>query len=119
MDWNEETQVCFDKLRMKEIAGTLTEHEQAELAELFAMVEADEAIYLAPTIERMSHEQDTLRERLYRLQAENEALAKLLAQQEQLAADARRWLAQFEKRHRSILRTYMHLTGEVLTPLPS
>jgi len=63
----------------------------------------------------MRAEQIALRERLEALQADNEALARLLNQQEQLVADARQWLARFEERHRQIQQAYTQLTGEILT----
>ncbi len=117
MDWNAETQTRFDQLRMKEITSTLTEREQSTLDALSARVETSEDRYLVPAIELIRQEQDMLLERLSQVQTENELLAKLLAQQEKLAADARRWLAQFDRRHRSIVQTYTHLTGEALAPL--
>lgn len=114
MNWNKEIQARFDQLRAAELAGTLTRQETAELAELVAALESDQARYLASTLTRMRAEQKTLRKQLGMLQSENEELAKLLSQQEQLAAEARRWLAQFRERHRIILQTYTRLTGETL-----
>jgi len=114
MHWNAEKQTQFDQLRARELAGTLTAAEAAELAELVATLEADEARRYAPAVERVRAEQAALRERLRKLQTENEELATLLNQQEQLVADARRWLAQFEQRHRLIQQAYTRLTGEVL-----
>jgi len=120
MNWNAQMQTRLDELRAGELAGTLTDQEQAELAELTKVLEADEARHLAPTIARMREEQMALREQLRALQADNEELAKLLNQLEQLDADARRWLAQFEQRHLLIQQTYARLTGEVLaSPTPS
>ena len=115
MDWNDEQQARFDDLRRRELAGTLTADEQAELAEIMAILEADEARYLGPVIARMKMEQATMQERLQKLQSDNEELAKLLHQQEQLALEARRWLSDFRQRHEHIRETYTQLTGEVLT----
>jgi septal ring factor EnvC (AmiA/AmiB activator) len=115
MNWTTEQQALFDELRARELAGTLTTEEQARLAELTAILEAEEARYLAPVTARMRAEQAALREQLETLQTENEALARLLNQQEQLVADARHWLAQFEQRHSQIQQAYTRLTGEVLT----
>ena len=115
MAWDTKQQTLFDELRAKEMAGTLTPEEQAQLATLTQVLEADEARYLAPALAQMRAEQSVLRERLLVAQKENEGLAQLLNQQEQLAADARRWLVQFEQRHRTIRQTYQRLTGESLT----
>lgn len=116
MEWNAEAQARFDQLRLRELAGALTPQEEAELAALVAGLEADEARCLAPAAERLRAEHEALRERLRALQAENEELARLLSQQEQLAADGRRWLAEFEARHRLIHTAYARLTGEALSP---
>ena len=115
MKWTAEQQTLFDQLRARELAGTLTTEEQVRLAELIAMLEAEEARYLAPVAARMCAEQAALHEQLETLQTENEALARLLNQQEQLVADARHWLAQFEQRHLQIQQAYTRLTGEALT----
>lgn len=115
MDWTAETQAVFDELRARELAGTLTAEEQARLTELTQALEAEEARYLEPVIAQIQAEQAVLYERLKAFRAENEALARLLNQQEQLVADARQWLAEFEQRHRQIQQAYTRLTGEVLT----
>ncbi len=118
MNWNSETQTRFDQLRASQLAGALSTPEEAELAELAAALEADETRRLAPSLNQVRVEQTTLRERLQATQSENEELARLLNQQEQLVTDARRWLAQFEQRHRLIQQTYTRLTGEVLVVSP-
>ena len=127
MNWTIEQQALFDErcpefiegLRARELAGTLTTEEQVRLAELIEMLEAEEARYLAPAAARMRAEQAALREQLDTLQTENEAMARLLNQQEQLVADARHWLAQFEQRHSQIQQAYTRLTGEALTMVGS
>jgi len=119
MNWTDEQQTLFDELRAHELAGTLTTDDQARLAELTQILEAEEARYLAPVAARMRTEQAALREQLETLQIENEALAHLFNQQEQLVADARRWLSQFERRHSQIQQTFTRLTGKVLTVVES
>lgn len=114
MSWTAEQQEQFDALRARELSGMLTAAEQAQLEKLYALLEAEEALYLSPTIAQMKTDQTVLREKLESVQTENEALGRLLNQQEQLVADARRWLAQFEKRHRRIQQAYTRLTGEAL-----
>lgn len=119
MNWNAEMQSRFDQLRASELAGTLTAEEEAELTKLIESLEAEEARQLAPVLTRRSAEQTALREKLLALQADNEDLAKLLHQQEQLVADTRRWLTQFEQRHLLIQQTYTRITGDTLLPSPS
>ena len=114
MTWTTEQQARLDEFRARELAGTLAADEQAQLAETIQALEAQEARTLAPVTVRMRAEQAALRERLNALQTENEALARLLNQQEQLVADAHQWLAQFERRHSQIQQTYIRLTGEAL-----
>ncbi len=119
MEWTMEQQKQLDELRARQMSGTLTADEQARLSELTRLLEADEARYLAPVVDQIRVQQTALRERLQSLQTENEALARLLNQQEQLVVDARQWLKQFEQRHQQIQQTYTRLTGQVLSANPS
>lgn len=114
MNWNNEQQARFDELRQQELAGTLNEAEIEELEDLTALLtqEADDALLSA--IDRLRNEQTVLETRLQQRQLENEELAKLMQQQEQLTAESRQWLRDFDRRHAQIRRTYTRLTGEVL-----
>lgn len=116
MNWSNEKQARFDDLRQRELAGTLSAADQQELESLTAMLTqaADEA--LLPAIERLQRELMELETRLQQRQYENEELAKLLHQQEQLTAESRQWLRDFDRRHAQIRESYTRLTGEVLTP---
>lgn len=114
MSWNTEKQARFDQLRRAELSGPLSSSESAELAELLAELEADEVLRLGPGMTAARQEQAARQRQLGLLQNGNEALAKLLSQQEQLAADARRWLAELEERHRLIQKTYALLMGQPL-----
>ncbi len=116
MNWTKESQARLDSLRQKELAGTLTEPEHAELAGLMAEVEADEARTLAPAMHRLRTEVGELEREIGAVQGENEELARLLAQQQSLAADARRFLAEFEQRRASILDGLARFAG---VPLPT
>jgi hypothetical protein len=116
MNWTKDSQARLDSLRQKELAGTLTEPEQAELADLMAQVEADEARALAPAMHRLRGEVGDLERELGVVQGENEELARLLAQQQALAADARRFLAEFEQRRASILDGLARFAG---VPVPT
>lgn len=119
MNWNAKMQTRLDQLRAGELAGTLTAEEEAELTKLGEILEMDEAQRFAPAFTRLRTEQAALREKLKALQTGNEELAKLLHQQEQLVADAHRWLTQFEQRHLLIQQAYTRITGEALTPSAS
>ena len=110
MTWATDQQNRFDALRRRALTADLTPAEQAELDALQAQLEGD----WRPNMEAMRAEQADLRERLTRVQAENEALAQLLNQQEQLVAEASQWLARFEARHQALRQTYTRLTGETL-----
>ncbi len=119
MTWNAELQARFDSLRLAEIAGTLTATEADELVELIHALEADEMAYLSPAIDLLRREQDELHKQLTVTQTENAELAGLLSQQQQLVADARRWLSQFDQRHVAIRQAYSRLTGhELAAALP-
>jgi len=109
MEWTEETQQRFDELRQRELAGPLGDVEQGELARLYAALEADEARYLGPTIERMGRAQQAADTELAARQTRNEELATLVQQQEQLIAEARAWLAQFERRRLLLQERYARL----------
>jgi predicted nuclease with TOPRIM domain len=116
MNWSDEKQARFDDLRQRELAGTLSVADQQELASLTTMLTqaADEA--LLPATERLQRDLTELEARLQQRQDENEELAKLLHQQEQLTAESQQWLRDFDRRHAQIRETYTRLTGEVLTP---
>lgn len=116
MSWTMDSQARLDGLRDKELTGTLTEPEQVELAALMAQIEAEEAQLLAPAVARLRTEAGELEQELSTLQGKNEELARLLAQQQNLAADARRFLAEFEQRRTSILDALARFAGG---PLPT
>ena len=116
MNWTKDSQARLDRLRDKELAGTLTESDQVELAALIARVEAEEAHSLAPAIGRLRTEVEQHEQELHTLQGENEERARLLAQQQSLVADARRFLADFDQRRASILGALARFVGG---PLPT
>jgi predicted nuclease with TOPRIM domain len=116
MYWSNEKQAQFDDLRQRELAGTLSTADQQELESLTAMLTQAADMALLPAIERLQSELVELEARLQQRQDENEELAKLLHQQEQLTAESRQWLRDFDYRHAQIRETYTRLTGEVLTP---
>ncbi len=101
--WTKDSQAGLDRLRDRELAGVLTEPERIELAALLAQVEAEEAYVLAPAMSRLRAKVAAQEQELVVLQARNEELARLLAQQQSLTADARRFLAKFDERRAAIL----------------
>ena len=116
MSWTKDSQARLDRLRNKELAGTLTAPERGELEALMAQIEAEEAQALAPAMGRLRAEVGELEQELSALQSTNEELARLLAQQQALAADGRRFLAEFEQRRASILDALARFAGG---PLPT
>jgi len=116
MSWTKETQARLDHLREKEFAGALTAAERSELAASMAEVEAEEAQALAPAMTRLRDDVETLIEEVRGVESRNEELARLLAQQQQLAADARRFLAEFDQRRATLLDALARLAGG---PLPA
>lgn len=82
MSWTKDSQARLDHLRGKELAGSLTEPEQAELEALMAEVEAEEAKVLAPAMARLRAEVGERELELQRIESRNEELARLLAQQQ-------------------------------------
>ncbi|HFC12762.1 MAG TPA: hypothetical protein ENJ56_07950 [Anaerolineae bacterium] len=106
----------FNDLRLKEVGGTLSEAEQVELAAIMQtrLQASDE--FLDVVVARVRQTHDNLQQRLSHYQAESEALATLLLQQEQLVSDATQWLTEFDRRNQHIQQIYTQLTGETLLP---
>jgi hypothetical protein len=116
MSWTKDDQAKLDLLRSKELAGMLTEPERAELAGLMARVEAEEAAALAPEIARLRDEVARTADELHTIEAESDELARLMAQQQALVVDARKFLDEFDRRRASILDGLARITGG---PLPT
>ena len=116
MSWTKETQARLDHLREQELAGALTAAEQPELAAFMAEVETEEAQALAPAMTRLRDDVEALTEEVRGVESRNEELARLLAQQQQLAADARRFLAEFDQRRATLLDALARVAGG---PLPA
>ena len=116
MSWTKDSQARLDRLQNRELDGTLTESEQVELAALVAQVEAEEAQALTPAMNRLRAEVAEQEREIGTLQEESEELARLLAQQQSLAADARRFLAEFDQRRAAILVALARFAGG---PLPT
>lgn len=115
MIWTKDDQAMLDLLRSKELAGTLTETEQAELSGLMARVEAEEAAVLAPEMARLRDDVAGTADELRRIETENEELARLMARQQALVADAQKFIDEFERRRASIVDGLAKIAGG---PLP-
>jgi hypothetical protein len=114
MSWTKDDQTRLDRLRDQELAGTLTAPEEAELAALLARVEAEEAVALAPEVARLRVEVADVADELDKTERENEGLARLMAQQQALIADGRRFLGEFDRRRASILDGLARIAGDPL-----
>lgn len=102
MSWTNETQTRLNRLRNQELTGTLTELERAELAALMTEVETEEVEALAPAMLRLRTELQALEREVATVQDANEESARLVARQQALAADGRRFVAEFEQRRAAI-----------------
>ena len=116
MNWTSEKQARFDELRQRETIGSLTRLEQQELDSLMAALTqaADDA--LLPSIAKLQRANAELEARLQQRQYENEELAQLLHQQDQLTSESKQWLRDFDHRQAQIRERYTLLTGDTLTP---
>jgi hypothetical protein len=109
--WTTATEARFNELRFRELTGVLSDVEKSELAQLMESIEIEETEQLASIVTHMQSEQVAMRVRLNLLHDENTELAKVLSQLEQLVVDARKWLAEFERRHSLIRQSYAQITG--------
>lgn len=114
MIWNKTIQKRYDELRLQALRSTLSQSEEAELEQIIATLDAEEAGYLMPTIEQMQHEQNEMVRQITLIDNENEELATLINQQTLLIADMQHWLAEFAQRRVKIQNTYARLVGRPL-----
>jgi hypothetical protein len=115
MAWDEEKQARLDTLRAAELTGTLDEVGKAELSALIESIEVEERKRLAPALARMQAEQAALRQQIQASEAENEQLAALAVQMEQLLADGQRMLRDLQRRHQALRAEYQRVTGKPLS----
>ena len=116
MAWTNDHQQRLNHLRKQELIGTLTDDEQAELTALMTEVESEEARTLAATMDQLRFEVQTLEREIVDQQVKSEQQARLLARQQALVADGRRFLAEFEQRRASIVDGLARLANGVLAP---
>lgn len=108
--WTLEIEQRFTELRLRKLSGHLTEVEQEELAEIRAIVEVVESETTVSILHRLESEQVALQKVLANHQVENNELVQLLNQQALLIADTKRWLKEFEQRYSAVQNAYSQLT---------
>ncbi len=111
MSWTNDDQANLNLLRGKELAGTLTDAEQGELGKLMARVEDEETAALAPEMKRLRDDVAAMPDKIREVEMENEELARLMAQQQALVADAGKFLGEFDRRRASILDGLARIAG--------
>jgi len=93
--WPEKKREHFQQLRQRQLEGTLTEVERAELALLIQELEAEEATYLAPATERLRQERETL-------DAQNRALESLTRRKQAFVVRLRNFLSEAQAERQAI-----------------
>ena len=105
----------LDTLKIREVEGTLTHKERAELDAIFAELDAEEAIALKHTREKHQELIDSLLEKETELETTVAQLQVIVTAQKQLVEDARAYLEQLRSKHSILADRYHTLTGEELT----
>jgi hypothetical protein len=82
MEWNAQAENRLTELRLKELYGTLTSAEQAELETTLRALDLEESQVLAESARRIEENISLLQARVQALQSKNEELARLLEQYE-------------------------------------
>ncbi len=117
MRWNEEKSRRFQALRAAEAQGPLADAERAELDRLLDELDADEADALRPAVQRAeAHAADLAAEKA-RLDAQADALARIVAEQEGLLADATAYLQRLRDRSAALAEDYRRIMGR--DPIPA
>ena len=116
MRWNDDKSRRFQALRATEAQGALTDAERAEFELLLADLDADEADELRPAIERSLARTGELAAEKARLEAQAEALARLMAEHEGLLADATVYLQKLRDKSDALAEDYRRLMGRDLVP---
>lgn len=103
------------ELRLRVIRGEATAQEEVEVAAFLQEIEVQEAERLQPTMARMNAEAERLELEIASLESEAGELADIAAQYEQLIADTRAFLGEFESRHKRLHSAYARVTGLPMT----
>jgi hypothetical protein len=114
--WNEEKSRHFQVLRAAEARGTLTDPERDELSRLLEDLDADEADVLRPAMEQAAARAGDLAASMAQLEAQADALARIVAEQEGLLADATAYLQKLREKSAALAEDYRRLMGHDLAP---
>jgi vacuolar-type H+-ATPase subunit I/STV1 len=112
--WDASSRGRFQYLRGRELAGELSEAEQAELAQLIRELEDLEAARLAPTLERLRQENARLTTEAAHLRRQEQELGQLLQQKEAYLARARALVVELEEERVDLLARFARIVGEPL-----
>lgn len=107
--WNEEKSRRLDELRLEEARRTLTETEQAELGELFGVLDAEEARALRPELDRLAQEANELRTEKARMEALAREIERVVEQQEKLLAEVRAYAGRVRLRRAALAEEFRRL----------
>lgn len=114
--WNDDKSQHFQALRVAEAQGALTQAERTELEQLLADLDADEADELRPAMERSVARAGELAAEKARLEAQADALARIVAEHEGLLADATTYLQKLRDKSDALAEDYRRLMGRDLVP---
>lgn len=114
--WNNEKSRRFQALRASEAQGALTAAERAELDLLLADLDADETDALRPAVEWSLARTGELAAENARLEAQADALARIVAEHEGLLADATAYLQKLRDKSDALAEDYRRLMGRDLVP---
>jgi len=114
--WNDKKSRRFQALRAAEARRPLTDAECAELSNLLEDLDADEADALRPAMEQMAAHAGDLAAEKAQLEAQADALARIVAEQKGLLADATAYLQKLRERSAALAEDYRRLMGHDLAP---
>lgn len=94
----------------------MTDAERTELDRLLDDLDADEANDLGPAMERAQARAEDLAAEKARLEAQADALARIVAEQEKLLADATSYVQKLRDCSAALAEDYRRLMGNELVP---
>jgi hypothetical protein len=114
--WNDEKSRRFQALRAAEAWRPLADAERVELSRLLVDLDADEADDLRPAMEQAAVRTAALAAEKARLEAQADALAHIVTEQERLLSDATTYLQKLRARSAALAEDYRRLMGRDLAP---
>lgn len=111
MRWNDNKSRRFQELREVEAQTILTDAERAELYQLLDDLDADEADDLRPAMERAQARTGDLAAEKEQLDAQAAALARIVAEQQGLLAEATTYLQELRDKSAALAEDYRRLMG--------